>query len=192
LAAVFSLAAVVTLFVASCSSLSPDSIDAGGCVNKIAGDEVKAQLEEIVDRFTKHNPGPQSTVLIRESCHKQIYRRGTDRIVIYNLAGTRGAAYYAGVFQFVVHGYAEPDHGDLTPAEASKCLARARSDLVAIGTGADTLDAYRKKFGDVADDPDIGAVHYLNCSDVGELSYQRSLDAMVHELTHQNTENNCL
>jgi hypothetical protein len=112
--------------------------------------------------------------------------------VLYNLSGSRGAAYYAGFFQFVVRGYAEPDHGDLTPTEASTCLARAKQDLIAIGIGADVLDTYRRNFGDVTDDPDIGPVHFLNCSGTGEPSYQESLSVMVHELTHQNTNGNCL
>jgi hypothetical protein len=132
------------------------------------------------------------TVLIRRTCSKEIYRRGSDRIVIYNMAGTSGPATSTNVFRYGMRGYAEPDNGDLTPEEASKCLARAKQDLITIGAGADVLDAFRKRFGDVTDDPDIGPAHFLNCNGAAELSYERSLTVMVHELTHLNTEGNCL
>jgi len=153
------------------------------CLNAIASDEVKTNLEQIVDRFTKHS-GPLTSVLVRDACSKQIYRRGSYRIVIYR-AGSAGMLLF-------VRGYAEPDHGDLTPDEASKCLARAKQDLIEIGVGADVLDTYRKRNGDTMDDPDIGPAHFLNCSGAGALSYERSLSLMVHEVTHLNTQGNCL
>jgi len=165
--------------------------DAPPCVNKIAGDEVRANLEEIVDKFGKHDAGAPRTELVRETCDKQIYRRDGSRIVLFSVPPSL-AFRYAGVFAVMVRGYAEPDHGELTQARAAACLARAQSDLVAIGVGADALNDYRKKFEALADDPDVGAAHYLNCSDTGEPSYQESLSIMVHELTHQNTAGNCL
>ncbi|HLX37232.1 MAG TPA: hypothetical protein VKR29_05500 [Candidatus Binataceae bacterium] len=161
------------------------------CLNSFLRDELKAKLEKVVDRFNKHS-GPLTTVLVRDACFKQIYRRGDYRIVIYNIPGNLGATQYAGRFVYVLRGYAEPDHGDLTSEQASKCLARAKEDLLAIGTGADVLDTYRKNFGDITDDPDIGPAHFLNCNGGGELPYERTLTLLVHEVTHLDTKGNCL
>jgi hypothetical protein len=163
--------------------------DALPCVDKFAGEDAKENLEQIIDRSTVHKSGPLTTELIRTTCDKQIYRRGNFLIIIYSLPA---ATSYVTDPRLAVRGYAEPVPPDQTPAGAMACLARAKADVLAIDVGAQTLNAYSQKFANIADDPDVGPAHYLNCTGTGDLSYQRSLSIMIHELTHENTMGNCL
>jgi hypothetical protein len=187
-----SIAALATLIASACSSQNAQPAkwpDAPPCINNIVGVRVRSQLEHVVDGFGE--PGAAlATELVRQTCDKQIYRRGRYRIVLYTVP--HPPAEETPEKMIWVSGYAEAEHGDLTATEDAACLKRASGDLSGWGVEETLLDKFRAKFPEYYDDPEVGPAHYLSCSGIGPLSYQRSLAVMVHELTHQLSDAKCL
>lgn len=139
------------------------------------------QLEPVIDNASSGQT--LKTELSQGACAKEVYKRGDYRIIIFK-KGQNG----------VVSGSVTPATNSLDPSTLNTCLRKTENFIGKnhFQEGADIFRAYRTKFPDIWSDGDIGAPKWLDCKDMASISYYNSIPVLLHELTHDLRQQQCL